>query len=566
MSPRRHPTSFRPLAALGLSLALVGSSCVFGDDDTAETVRSASLGPAALESGLPDTEPVRGGQVVYGLEAESAGGWCLPEAQLAISGLQVVRSLYDHLVVPDGDGGYSPSLARTVTADETATTWTITLRPDVTFHDGTTLDATVVKNNLDAFRGEYEGRSSLLLAFVFRNVDEVTVVNELTVRVTTKVPWVAFPAALYSSGRVGITAQAQLDADPEECQTEPIGTGPFEFVSWSPGDNLKVRRNPAYWQIAPDGEPYPYLDAIEFRPVPNNDERMAALQQGELNMMHTSTMSDMAENLTELRDEGAINLLVSEEQTETAYLMFNTSREPLDDVEVRRAVAHAVDRRTANDRNNKGFGTIADGPFAPGVLGYLDDPGHPDFDPDAARDAVAAMEEAGQRTELDLMTTTGPAAVRQAGIVKRMLEDVGFTINLVVVAESELVSEVIAGNFDITAFRNQPGEDPDANYNWWYGESNPINFGRFNDAEINEHLDTGRSATDPDERREAYEAINRRFSEQVYNVYLWYSTWAVAEADNVHGILGPPLPDRDDEPTGRIVTGHPVHGIWIVPR
>jgi peptide/nickel transport system substrate-binding protein len=225
-----------------------------------------------------------------------------------------------------------------------------------------------------------------------------------------------------------------------------------------------------------------------------------------------------------------------------------------------------VDRAEANERNNKGFATIADGPFAPGVLGHLDDPGHPEHDPDAARAAVAAMEEAGQRTELELMTTTGPAAVRQAGIIKRMLEDVGFTIELVVVAESALVDEVITGNFDITAFRNQPGEDPDANYNWWYGEANPINFGRFNDAEINEHLDTGRSATDPDERREAYEAINRRFAEQVYNVYLWYSAWAVAEADNVHGILGPPLPDQDAEPPGRIVTGHPVHGIWIVPR
>ncbi len=64
-------------------------------------------------------------------------------------------------------------------------------------------------------------------------------------------------------------------------------------------------------------------------------------------------------------------------------------------------------------------------------------------------------------------------------------------------------------------------------------------------------------------RREAYETINRRFAEQVYNVYLSYSAWAVAEAPNVHGIAGPDLPEDGGPATGRIVTGHPLHGVWI---
>jgi peptide/nickel transport system substrate-binding protein len=254
-----------------------------------------------------------------------------------------------------------------------------------------------------------------------------------------------------------MVAQAQLDADTDECQTRPIGTGPFEFVSWSPGERLTTTRNAGYWPVAPDGEPYPYLDAIDFRPMPNNDARMAALQQGELNMMHTSTMADMAENLTTLRDEGAIGLLVSEERTETACTMINTSVEPLDELDVRTAIARAIDRDDLNERANKGFATLADGPFAPGVLGHLDDPGGVEFDLDAARDTVAAMESDGRRTEISLLTSVDPAAVRQAGIQKEMLEAAGFTVELEVELQADLISLVITGDFDLAAFRNQPG-------------------------------------------------------------------------------------------------------------
>ena len=102
-------------------------------------------------------------------------------------------------------------------------------------------------------------------------------------------PWVNLPGTLYGGGRVAIMAQAQLDADPETCRTHPIGTGPFEFLKWDEGSSLKVTRNPNYWQTAPDGKPYPYLNAVEFRVLPSSDERVQQLVKGEINMMHTST-------------------------------------------------------------------------------------------------------------------------------------------------------------------------------------------------------------------------------------------------------------------------------------
>ena len=559
---RRTALALRSAASI-LLVAMVCASCGFGSHH-ASTVSAAGSAADPVESGLANAgTPTRGGQLVYGLEAESDGGYCLPEAQLAISGMEVARAIYDTLTVPDNAGGYAPYLAKSVEPSDNYRSWDITVRPNVVFHDGTHLDATVVKNNLDAYRGAYKARSPLLFAFVFKNVASVTVVNQYTVKVRTKVPWVAFPAVLYSSGRLGIMAQRQLDASPADCAAQPIGTGPFSFVSWTQGVSLRVKRNPSYWQKAPDGQPYPYLNAIEFRPIPDSDARLAALTRGEINMMHTSTASDMAQNLIHLRDSGAINLMISNDHTEVSYLMFNTSKAPLGDLSARLAIAQSIDRTALNQQANAGLPTVADGPFAPGVLGHLDKPGFPAFDLAAARKAVKALKDSGQNTTLSLLTSDGPVAVRQAQIQRQMIEAAGFTVTLDIESESTLISRVIAGTYDMASFRNQPGDDPDMDHIWWYGAGNPVNFGRFDDPVINAALDQGRQNADAATRRRAYEAINREFAEKVWNVWLWYQPWAVAEAANVHGILGPDLPGTVDPPPPRLVTGHSLLGVWI---
>ena len=154
----------------------------------------------------------------------------------------------------------------------------------MTFHDGSPLTAEVVKNNLDAYRGAAgdHARSPLLFLFVLDNIESVEVSGERDVVVTTKVPWVAFPAFLYSSGRLGITAQAQLD-DTETCNRNLIGTGPFKLESpddWVEGREFRAVENPDYWQDAPDGEPYPYLDEIVFEPIIESEQRVNALLSG----------------------------------------------------------------------------------------------------------------------------------------------------------------------------------------------------------------------------------------------------------------------------------------------
>jgi peptide/nickel transport system substrate-binding protein len=234
-------------AASLLVAALLASGC--GGTKSEEEGGATGDDPIELpadgvESGLADAgDPVRGGKLVYGVEAESTAGFCLSEAQLAISGMMVVRAFYDTLTVPNAEGGYSPYLAESVTPNEDNTQWDIVLRDGIEFHDGTPLTAEVVKNNLDAYRGKYPGRPSTLFLFILGDIAQTEVIDPLTVRVTTARPWVSFPSFLFASSRLGIMAQAQLDADAAGCANQPIGTGPFEFVSWTLNHQLTGKRN-----------------------------------------------------------------------------------------------------------------------------------------------------------------------------------------------------------------------------------------------------------------------------------------------------------------------------------
>jgi peptide/nickel transport system substrate-binding protein len=183
------------------------------------------------------------------------------------------------------------------------------LRDGVTFHDGTPLTAQVVKNNLDAYRGAYPARNPVPARLALEPIDDVVVVDPLTVRVDMRSPMVSFAAHLFFSGRSGIMAQAQLD-DPDTCDRRPIGTGPFEFDEWVPNDHLTVVRNEAYWATDADGDRLPYLDEIVFRPIVDTSQLVNAVESGRADLAHFHELSD-ASTLHDLRDQGRIGLVES---------------------------------------------------------------------------------------------------------------------------------------------------------------------------------------------------------------------------------------------------------------
>lgn len=554
--------SWRRWLVLLAIVGLVAAACGGGDDSGGEADGSIPEPTASLDDEAG--EPQRGGRMVYALEAETTNGYCLPEAQLAISGIQVARSVYDTLMVLNENGEPVPWLAESMEPNRDFTRWTITIRDGVKFHDGTDLTAEVVKNNLDAYRGAYPARSPLLFVFVFSNIENVEVTGPMEVTVTTKTPWPALPTFLWGSGRVGMVAQAQLD-DPDTCNKNLIGTGPFMLEQpgdWVLNDHMTLKRNPNWWYAEVSGEPYPYLDEIEYRPIIGGPGRLRALESGEIDAGHFSGGRQIAQ-LEGMAENGEINLEQSNLFGEVTYVMLNAENPPFDNINARRAVTLARNRAAEVEVLADGIGVPATGPFAPGNEGFLEETPFPEFDLEAAQAAVEAYEqETGQPLRFTYTHPADPDNVETAQFLQQEWEAAGIQVDLKQEPDqSQYIDLAIAGDFQAIGWRNHPGGgSPDSQYVWWYPGS-PVNFGRIPDPEIKRLLDEGRVETDPQKAVEIYEQLNVRFAEQLWNSWGTWVTWAIPTTPDLHGVFGPDSIDGTGPYPG-LATGHPVYGMW----
>ena len=538
-------------------LALVAAACSSG-------------GSGAGKAGTTPTTvgtPQLGGSVVWAIPAETSGGWCLPEAQLAISGIQIARAIYEPLTQPDEHEVYRPYLAQTMTSNAAHTVWNITLRPGIKFQDGTALTAVVVKNNLDAARGVYKYRHPLLSSFVFgKYMLGVKVTGPLSLEVDT-VPWTAFPAYV-AGGRFGIMAQSQLD-DQTTCASKLIGTGPFMMKQWIRNDHFTVVRNPNYWREDARGVRLPYLDQIIFKPVVESAQMVNGVQVGDFDLVLDDTSVDIAQYRSLARG-GKINLVESQAYPELGYTLFNVTTPPFDNIDARLAYVYAIDRVTSNRLREKKITKIASGPFGPGVMGYLANSGYPSYDLTKAKAYVQKYEqETGHKLSFTYLSPgTDPELLKSIALTKTYLERAGMSVTVKAVDESQGINSVIGKHFQAVAWRNHAGFDPDTEYVWWHCDnptgvcSNPVNFNGFNDAVINKALEDGRSSADPARRRADYETVNREFAKMVYDAWGSWSDWSVPASTRVHGIANLPLPDGS-APFPGLTSGFDPAGLWV---
>lgn len=498
---------------------------------------AASLSAVVAPSASARTRhaPKDGGDVVWALEAETdpTTGYCLPKSQLAAAGIQVTTAIYDTLVTRNAKGEYVPNLAKSVTPNETYDEWTIELREGIKFHDGSPLDADAVKMNLDAYR------SSTLGAFSLRDVDTVTVTGPLTVVVTTKVPWVAYPTTLYGTGRTGIVAPSQLNSP--DCSTNLIGTGPFKFVEWRPNERLVVEKNPDYWR-----EGLPHLDQITFRPVTEAAQRDNGLIAGDYDIIQTSNSKSIDE-LDKKARNGEIRLTVADRGAETAYLLLNVSKPPFDDILARKAVAYAGDAKETNDIINNGLNRLATGPFAPDNEAYLKKRPVKHSVKKAKEFAAQYEQKHGEPITFEYLTGPDPVLIQIAQLLQEQQKKAGIAVSIRTVDQATQINEAIAGSFQSQGFRNHPGGDPDTQYVWFHSGL-PTNFGRIDDPEIDRLLEEGRGEPDPDKRTQIYIDLNKRFQAQLYNLWSWYTLWAIGTRDDIRGVKGAPLADGQGKP------------------
>jgi peptide/nickel transport system substrate-binding protein len=570
-------SNVRRLLCLCLVVTFVAAAC--GSSKKSTGAASTGSGSGSSSSSADTTKPVPGGSVTYAQEAEDAGGLCLAEAQLDISGINYARTIYDTLTAPNDTGKFVPFLAKTVTHNADSTVWTVGLRDGVKFHDGTLLDATVVKNNIDAYRGKYTGRSPILFGLVFGAfIKSVDAPDPKTVVITTNQPWVAFDSYLWSSGRLGIMAQKQLDST--NCAKDLIGTGPFKLKDWVVNDHFTAVKNPDYWQKDADGTQLPYLDQITFKPVPDGQQRLNGLQSGQFQLIHTSSDIDH-EQLRALAAQNAITHIESDKFAEVSHLMLCVApatdtvcpASPFSNAHARKAVALALDRKTLIHVRNKDIPQIASGPFAPGAIGFLADAGFPDFNPEQAKAEVAAYTaETGKPLEFTYGTTPDPEAVETQNFIKGMFEQAGMKVSTYTVEQTQYISVAVARNFQLFQWRNFPGSDPDSLFVWWRcGNAPPlacdnlVNFGGFNDPQITSDLEKGRGETDPAKRAALYEDLNRQFSKGLYNIWENWTVWSVSTSTKVHNVFGPDLPDGGGKANPGLGTGHSMAGLFVTP-
>lgn len=527
---------------LGLAFVLVVTACSGGsnnDEGSKDSDSPADVGP-----------PVLGGSISYALEAETGGGFCLSNAQLVISGILIANAVYDTLVVPNEQGEMVPFLAQAITPNADYTEWVIDLRAGITFHDGTPLDAAALKLNLDAFL------KGILFQFALTSVESNEITGPLQVTVHMKEPWYDYPQMLWGWGRVGIMAPAQLNSP--DCATNMIGTGPFTLVSRELNVKTVVKKNPNYWLSDADGTKLPYLDAITFVPQPNPDQRSNGYESGEFTMMHTNS----AIQIDRLGKAGDTTIIrEAPGRREVSYgLMLVGKQSPLSNKHARLAVGHAVNIEKINQITNLGKNTVALGPFDQDVLGYTDDTGQPTYDVEAAKKDVAAYKaDTGKNLALRIAATADPEVRQIIELVIQDLRAAGIDAQPVETDQGQLINDALVQKFDFFWWRNHWGTDPDTQWLWWYSGSLP-NFNQINDPQIDALFRQGRASNDPAAREKIYTELNQRMGSEAYNLWGWYSDWAVISEAKVKGITGPALPDASGAPSD--VRPYPIFAGW----
>ncbi|MCX7621546.1 MAG: ABC transporter substrate-binding protein, partial [Acidimicrobiales bacterium] len=261
------------LSAMVVLAALVAAAC--GRNDSGGGGGREGSSQASSEVGVTRpsaSQPKDGGKLTYGLEAET-DGFNPTRNRFAVSGLIIGNAVFDPLVAYDADGNTQPYLAQSVEPSDDYRTWTIKLRPGIVFHNGQKADASALKKFIDALK------ASALTGAAARPIQEARIVDELTVDVVMNQPWVAFPATIV--GQAGFLPAPEMLDDPDGMSGHPIGTGPFVFKEWVPGNRFVATKNTSYWRAG-----MPHLDEVEFRPLPDVQARIQSLQSGTVNMIH----------------------------------------------------------------------------------------------------------------------------------------------------------------------------------------------------------------------------------------------------------------------------------------
>lgn len=448
-----------------------------------------------------------------------------PYAHSMYYNFMVSTLIYDTLFTKDKDGNIVPELATSWEFTDDLTLH-VTLRDDVTFHDGNKLTAEDVKFSF-ATAAASSFSSSI---FAWYDPDNTTVIDDKTIDIKLKYPYAPVLEVL-SSIRSGIVEKAVYEADPDSYTQKPIGSGPMKVAGWYSGDRIELVANDNYW-----GEPLAYK-ACTMRIIVDSSSRTIELETGGVDIVVDLPFADW----TRVNEANGIEL-VSGRTNNMASLVFNNSLELFSDIRVRQALAYALDLESLVKICWEGTAEVADSYYTSSMLGYKK-VGPQEYNIEKAKELLA---QAGYPNGFEFTYTTYQTTLNQAfaEVLQSMWSKIGVTVNIDIVDLATFTDMNNTGK--LTAALMTPNvaiSDPAAALILW-PISRTISL-RHNDQHIQDLLDAGSSTYDENERIKIYQELQDYLASKTYTVPVAFPTFAYGVASNVDGFVFQPsqIPD-----------------------
>ncbi len=433
-------------------------------------------------------------------------------------------------ITPDGE--LEPLLAESIEAVED-NRYLITLKEGITFSDGEPFNAEVAKATLDWVLDKKKAAPSRFLLVVGGEREEVEVVDEYAIEITTATPFAPLPAHL-AHGSLAMVSPTVLEQGADFMATNVIGTGPYMLKQWDRGEQVVLERNPDYWGDAPA------IDELVFRVVQEDGARIVEIESGTVDVAVRVPPADIAR----LEANENVNVEVTP-GLRTIYIFFNTTEPPFDDVRVRQAINHAVDKEAIVASLFENAALVSTAPFAEPIFGHSAQTPY-EYNPERARELLA---EAGveEGTTITLHHPTGRYVqdALMADAVRSQLNQVGLNVELATLEWPQYVP-----------FVRQPLEEAevemamlgwgvptvDADYAMFalfHSSEHPPGFnGAFYDnPEVDALLDEARSTLDPEARQAAYDEAIAIVWEDAPWLFLYSEIQVTAIRNNVEGFV-----------------------------
>ena len=469
-------------------------------EEASTEANEASEGQAAAAT--TDVEPVMGGSIVVGIPQDLEDSLD-PHKAVAAGTKEILFNIYEGLGKPDASGDYQDAVAESHSISDDGKVYSFQLRDHVKFHDGTEVTAEDVKYSIERCAGINGDGTPLVSAF--SNVEKVEAPDDHTVEIMLKEADTEFLSYL----TVAIVPEHAKDLD-----KNPVGTGPFKYVSRSPQENIVIEKFADYWDEANQA----YLDQVTFKVVSDSNAIVTGLKGGSLDMfarVNSTQLSQLQDDQDLAVYEGGMNLVQA--------LYLNNASEPFNDVRVRQALCYAVNRQDILDLTADGKGTIIGSSMFPAFEKYY----MPELADHYSQDLEKAKElltEAGYPDGFE-MTITVPSNYQQhvdaAQVIVEQLKQVGITAKIQQVEWDSWLSDVYAErNYQSTVV------GVDASYlsaralleRFVSDASN--NFVNYNNEEYDKLYQEVRACTDDDKQVELYKQMETLLCEDAANVYI----------------------------------------------